>query len=490
VTTAAVDGSTKTGPIAPQEPAAVPPGLDRHLPNTWIGYALAGAFLVVEVLEPPDLASVRTPLPQAIWYGAIAYWYFSIYRMHSVLARATVGRYPIGPVRAILFQLIPFFGFYWVFRWTNTLAAFVNSRASAPQMLRYWAGCLFILGLLVGQFLDGGVGIFLLYATVHYLVRELRRALTLSREEFRLLDQGRTERRERIHVAIDAGLGAGFAIVLYTAVEHFLTLAPMDQGKFLLVVLIVLLGILKFVDRLVERVRSLAGLARDEHHGRRQQLTLLAALAGPVLLLLVGLSHALLHHTVDQRLVEVLVILARALLLVGGITYVWLLGARHDWSKAAVQAGIAGLILGALEQLVAWRLGDGQVPSVGEGGSLVWMQVSVADLEWVMLSNARWWALLALAGGLVVGQKGLRRKTIWTGYAPLMAAIAANAIALATGHESIYRGVHLTGIAGWGAGLALSNCSEALLHPASTTTEPRAGDVSMPGTTDSHRATV
>jgi len=62
------------------------------------------------------------------------YWLVCIYRIHVVLANAPNWKHPISPARAVGFHFIPFYQFYWIFKWPREIAKFVNSRLPQPIM--------------------------------------------------------------------------------------------------------------------------------------------------------------------------------------------------------------------------------------------------------------------------------------------------------------------------------------------------------------------
>jgi hypothetical protein len=118
------------------EPKALP-----RFPRIWIGYLLGVATLIAEMIAlklHPELAKEPLLIPPLYLFLAnfisLIYWLVCVYEYHVVLAQATAGAYPIKPLRAAWFHLIPIYGLYWVFKWPRELARFVNSRLEAPLM--------------------------------------------------------------------------------------------------------------------------------------------------------------------------------------------------------------------------------------------------------------------------------------------------------------------------------------------------------------------
>jgi hypothetical protein len=466
--------------------AASAPAARRRLEpvTVWIGYGLALAFFIVESAEPPDLASRVTLIPQLIWYSSIVFWYYCVYRMHRELARATAGLYPISARKAVGFQLIPFFNVYWLFKWTNTFARFVNTRAQSAQMIRFWAGSVILLGLLTGQKLDGGVGILMLFGTMHYLLRELDWVTTLTADGYTQLERLRERRAQRRIVAFDAGLGAGFGVVFLQAAVHLWGLPPADRIRFGIIVLIVLAGVVRFVDRIVEHMRKAAGLPPGHAHTR---LTRVAAIMAPVLTLFVGFSHAMLHHQVDQNVSAVLGLLFTTLLTAGVISYAWLLGVERGPGRSALYGAATGQALGTFLMLIFWVLSDGQLPISMEIERVELAAVRFADAWPVMLVNGLGWALLGLIGGFTLDRRlTTRPAVVAAGALVVLAVVQSVLISLARpelsdltasiepalpvdsrGLVAVLGGhaIELARTIGWAAGFALSTPVDALIRP-------------------------
>ena len=118
------------------QPSALPP-----FPRIWIGYLLGVATLITEMIAitlHPELAKEPLLIPPLYLFLAnfisLVYWLVCVYEFHLVLQQASGGIYPIKPVRAAWFHLIPIYGLYWVFKWPRQMAYFVNSRLPAPLM--------------------------------------------------------------------------------------------------------------------------------------------------------------------------------------------------------------------------------------------------------------------------------------------------------------------------------------------------------------------
>src|SRR6266481_3606615 len=118
------------------QPQALP-----SFPRIWVGYLLGVATLITEIIAVslhPELAKEPLLIPPLYLFLAnfisLVYLMVCVYEFHVVLSWATAGTYPVKPLRAAWFHLIPIYGLYWVFKWPRELARFVNSRLPAPLM--------------------------------------------------------------------------------------------------------------------------------------------------------------------------------------------------------------------------------------------------------------------------------------------------------------------------------------------------------------------
>jgi len=163
-------------------PQALPP-----FPRIWVGYLLGVATLIAEIIAVtlhPELAKEPLLIPPLYLFLAnfisLVYWMVCVYEFHAILSRVTAGTYPVKPLRAAWFHLIPFYGLYWVFKWPRELARFVNSRLPTPLMRPDRTGFRVFTAFVVFLVLDRGFGMILLFWSASHLSRCLRYALTAS----------------------------------------------------------------------------------------------------------------------------------------------------------------------------------------------------------------------------------------------------------------------------------------------------------------------
>lgn len=161
-------------------PAATPP----KLPVIWIGYLLGIATVIAEFVAVslhPELAKDGGIPPLYLFLVSFVggvYWFVCIHRYHVILASVSGWKHPISPARAVGFHFIPFYNFYWIFKWPKEIAKFVNWRLRAPVMKPVPVGVA-VLGALVLRILDPGFGLILLFFPMSYVSECLRRALVV-----------------------------------------------------------------------------------------------------------------------------------------------------------------------------------------------------------------------------------------------------------------------------------------------------------------------
>ena len=160
------------------------------MPKLWIGYVLALATFVGEVIavaRNPELAKqggfIVPPLEIFLpVFVARVYWLVCVHRYHKILAAVPGWKHKISPAKAVGFSLIPIFNLYWFFRWPMEMAKFVKSRLKSPVM-RGWVVGVGVLASFACQFLfDPAIGVAVLFMTTTYVSAFLARALIAPAE--------------------------------------------------------------------------------------------------------------------------------------------------------------------------------------------------------------------------------------------------------------------------------------------------------------------
>ncbi|MBS1842262.1 MAG: hypothetical protein JSS69_01570 [Acidobacteria bacterium] len=179
-------------PAAP-EPVHLPSAPLQPMPKLWVGYLLAlatfiGEMIAVarhpEILNPPDPGkdAVFSVPPLEIFlpvFVSYVYWLVCVYRYHKILAAVPRYKHPISPAKAVGFHFIPLFWVIWLFIWPKKIADFVNARFKNPLMRGWVFGVGFMGAMLCQVFLDPGLGIALLFVSTSYVGGFLARALSI-----------------------------------------------------------------------------------------------------------------------------------------------------------------------------------------------------------------------------------------------------------------------------------------------------------------------
>jgi hypothetical protein len=161
------------------------PELIPRLPKVWIGYAISLATFAGEaiaVARNPDLLKGRGLMvpPLEVYLPAfvgLVYWLVCVHRYHIVLGKVEGWKHPITPNKAVWFHFIPIFNFYWVFRWPEAIAQFVNLRLGRREMKGWIVGGGFFLSALCRLLMDTAIGLGILFLTCTYISGQLRKVL-------------------------------------------------------------------------------------------------------------------------------------------------------------------------------------------------------------------------------------------------------------------------------------------------------------------------
>jgi hypothetical protein len=161
-------GTYSAGPVAP-------------LRKIWIGFALAFAFLVVEIFvagaEKPRQVRLLLLAPAIVNW---AYWLACVQRFHSILNQlshvARAPAYPITPGQAVGYHFMPVYNLYWVFKWPLELSRFLRAHTSVRMVPGGLLGLAVFLSLIV-RLVEGFIGFSLLFLIAFYISRKIRRAV-------------------------------------------------------------------------------------------------------------------------------------------------------------------------------------------------------------------------------------------------------------------------------------------------------------------------
>jgi len=188
-------GTLGEPPAAP-DPVRLPAAPLLPMPKLWIGYLLALATFIGEMIaiaRHPEMLNVSDSAKEPILtvppleiflpiFVSYVFWLVCVYRYHKILAAVPRYQHPVSPAKAVGFHFIPLFWVIWLFIWPNKIANFVNARSKTPLMRGWVFGVGFIGAMLCQVFLDRGLGIALLFVSTSYVGGFLAWALSIPGE--------------------------------------------------------------------------------------------------------------------------------------------------------------------------------------------------------------------------------------------------------------------------------------------------------------------
>jgi len=296
--------------------------------------------------------------------------------------------------------------------------------------------------------------------------------------------------RHPLWLALTTGLVSAFFSILYQAIEEFLTLAPHEQFKELIVIAVTSIGMLLAIEPILERI----GPVRVHDSFRREDDILIRA--GALLTIVAtSLLHGLLHAHISQSLsvhgMLVLEQLLTALVAPSLITLSWIYGVKRERPQArwyglivGVLTGL-GLVLLAMVQLYFFRPSAGLRDSSPRNAAMALLVVATTFL-WSVVPTC---AVNGYLGGLATDRQWCGKA--WSAVALgllIAAAVEAASFFLASSLEShaietaaliepeslvsLFAEVVIANL-GWAMGLWVRPDADALLGGAHLPTTPR-----------------
>jgi hypothetical protein len=149
--------------------------LVTRLPRVWIGFCIAGIVLLIELLldaRSPNVRALGFLVSLSGWF----YWLYCVYKYHDVMSSIQGYNHPITSGRAVGMHWIPFYQFYWVFKWPMEIGTFVNWRLQSPRAMNgVIPGLLVLAGFVLYQ-INAALGLAILFSAGIYLSRRIRDA--------------------------------------------------------------------------------------------------------------------------------------------------------------------------------------------------------------------------------------------------------------------------------------------------------------------------
>jgi len=460
------------------------------LPKVWIGYALAALCFAAFVGGVVSSDKAALGIANVASLAGSVYWLYCIYRIHKVLAEATLGHYPISARRAVGFQLIPIYSLIWSFKWPKGISRFLKQAAN-PQLRHHLVGICLVAAVLLGV-LPTGLNLALLFTVGAYLTRAIGKVLPWAapvtrREQVALPLSARLAAawdKRKFNLAVSAALGAGCGLVLGKALEDMIerripwTWAGLVAAA--VAIVCASLAAVIFVEPLAERCRVRLGV-HPAHLAAEPRSPMGTRVILFVLLATTSTTHAFLEGHIEGLLdslrnVEALLAepgipnLLTVLLFVFFITYSWMLASRRS-ASGAVQLGAAtGAAIALLVAYFVWglavavRLFTKQIVHLR-----YWKQLlRGAQSDGIQLLRYAANHLLVLAAaGAVFGLVGLAvRHQSKRGLLGMYAALTTSALLFGIArHRAIGLGllVNLLIAVGWCLGLLVEPHAEAIL---------------------------
>ncbi|MGB6339786.1 MAG: hypothetical protein WBF32_08425, partial [Candidatus Aminicenantaceae bacterium] len=148
------------------------------LPKVWIGFIIAGVFLLVELIALASGYDMDDLLLYLLAIGLVGtvYWLFCVHRFHKIL-REMNRSYQISPGAAVGYHFIPFYNFYWIFKWPIEFSKYINAQGSVKMVQGGLLGALLLIALLINRFFDGAVGMTFIFGIGTYMANILRRQI-------------------------------------------------------------------------------------------------------------------------------------------------------------------------------------------------------------------------------------------------------------------------------------------------------------------------
>jgi hypothetical protein len=374
-----------------------------------VGFLLAATVLLLELTTgfligwqrvtrhaPPDTTVFSVAAVIAYLSGFI-YWFRWVYRIHKVLAEASESKYPISPRKAVGYQFIPFYSLYWNFKWPNRIAAFVRENSgNAVRMSKGWIGLWLLFASFLGL-IDKGLELVLLFSISAYLARKIRRAIAVHhwaptslttfagapqaadaltyggaslegsapvegvRQEVRPVSAAASSPAARPveawnlsmsrewRLPVNAGIGAAFGFLMCYGL-WFLLSAIEQKGNMMkglategVNILLVAIVLYFFLEPLADKVLQTFHVL-EEHHAAKKLWQRIFKFG--VFVVIVDVAHSLLEKAAEEgggfKVASLGILLT---LFFGGMTYLWISGARKRLRDALVLVGPGTVLL-------------------------------------------------------------------------------------------------------------------------------------------------
>jgi hypothetical protein len=152
-------------------------------PKVWIGFIFAATFFVGEIVLVFGFEGKFTPILTPIGFIGIFYWLFCVQRFHQILDTLTIDEYAISPGKAVGFHFIPFYNFYWVFKWPIELSKFINGLGNVTMANGGFIGLLLFICFLLYR-LDGAISLTCIFLVGSYINLKIKKQISYRKGNF------------------------------------------------------------------------------------------------------------------------------------------------------------------------------------------------------------------------------------------------------------------------------------------------------------------
>ncbi len=210
--------------------------------------------------------------------------------------------------------------------------------------------------------------------------------------------------RHPLWLALTTGLVSAFFSILYQAIDEFLTLAPHEQFKELIVIAVTSIGMLLAIEPILERISPV-----QAHQSFKREDDILIRAGAFLTIVATAFLHGLLHAHISQSLsvhgMLVLEQLLTALVAPTLITLSWIYGVRRRQARwygliVGVLTGL-GLVMFAMVQLYFLRPSAGLRDASPRNAAMALLAVAISFL-WFILPTC---AVNGYLGGLAVDMR-------------------------------------------------------------------------------------
>jgi hypothetical protein len=160
--------------LSPNTFDELPPKHD--LPWVWFGFVFVLAAFAEEFLS--GFLGLETTVSTIAFFVIVLagwiYWLSCVSRFHTILREVSRNQYPITNVEAVGKHFIPFFNFYWIFKWPSEMSNYINGRRRVKLVSGGVLGALLLVSMLVIRFFDAGIGLACIFGVGLYINSRLR----------------------------------------------------------------------------------------------------------------------------------------------------------------------------------------------------------------------------------------------------------------------------------------------------------------------------